>query len=162
MRDVDAFSRAAVAVFRLNGRFTAVLDQLAHPCGLSAARWQILSVVTTEPMSVSGIARSVGLTRQSVQRIADLLVEQGLAFYRENPAHRRAKLLTATDEGVAAMRQVDAGHAVLARDLREALGGEDEFRRAVELLRELSLGLHSVTFGEDAAATRPVAGPASA
>ena len=39
------------------------------------------------------IARRVGLglARQSVQRVADLLVERGWAAYVDNPAHRRAK-----------------------------------------------------------------------
>ncbi len=41
----------------------------------------------------------MGLTRQSVQRIADLLVERGLAAYADNPAHRRAKLVTPTSAG---------------------------------------------------------------
>ncbi|MCP3820601.1 MarR family transcriptional regulator [Streptomyces sp. A3M-1-3] len=160
LRDVEAFSRAAVAVFRLNGRFTAVLDQLTLPSGLSAARWQILGVVVAEPMSVSGIGRSLGVTRQSVQRIADLLVEQGLAVYRENPAHRRAKLLTATGDGVAAMRGIDAGHAGLAQHLCEELGGEPEFRRAVELLRELSLALRSIASEADVPPARSSSGPA--
>ncbi|WP_455359113.1 MarR family winged helix-turn-helix transcriptional regulator [Streptomyces sp. SYSU K21746] len=148
-RDAEAFSRAAVAVFRLNGRFTAVLDQLTLPSGLSAARWQILGVVSAEPMSVSAIARGLGITRQSVQRIADLLVRQGLAAYRDNPAHRRAKLLTATADGVAAMREIDAGHAGLAQHLCEELGGEAEFHRAVALLRELSVALGSLACETD-------------
>lgn len=160
LRDVEAFSRAAVAVFRLNGRFTAVLDQFTLPSGLSAARWQILSVVAAEPMSVAGIGRSLGVTRQSVQRIADLLVEQGLAIYRDNPAHRRAKLLTATADGVAAMREIDAGHAGLAQHLCEELGGEPEFRRAVELLQELSLALRSIASEGGVPAPRAPSEPA--
>ena len=34
----------------------------------------MLGAVLSEPLPVSGIARSMGITRQSVQRIADLLV----------------------------------------------------------------------------------------
>ena len=41
----------------------------------------------------------MGLTRQAVQRIADLLVDRGLAEYRPNPDHRRAKLLACTEAG---------------------------------------------------------------
>ena len=39
------------------------------------------------------------MTRQGVQRVADLLVEHGLAEYQPNPAHRRAKLLACTETG---------------------------------------------------------------
>ena len=58
-----------------------------------------------EPLPVAEIARRVGLglARQSVQRVADLLVERGWARFRDNPSHRRAKLLEPTDEGRAAL-----------------------------------------------------------
>ncbi|CAM5668213.1 winged helix-turn-helix transcriptional regulator [Streptomyces californicus] len=61
----------------------------------------------------------MGITRQSVQRIADLLVERGLAEYTENPAHRRAKLLQVTDAG----RRAVAGSA-RPRGVRPRLAGE--------------------------------------
>ncbi|MFP1625559.1 MarR family winged helix-turn-helix transcriptional regulator [Streptomyces sp. 5K101] len=144
MSSVDAFSRTALAVFHLNGRFGAMLDQLTVPSGLSAAQWQVLGAVGDEPRSVSGTARLLGVTRQSVQRIADLLVEQGLADYRANPAHRRARLLAATERGEAVLREVDAGHAELARRLCRELGGEKEFGRTTDVLRELSLALGAV------------------
>ena len=99
-------------------------EDLARPVGLTAARWQVLGAVLREPLTVSGIARAMGITRQSVQRIADLLVEQGLAEYVDNPAHRRAKLVRVTDDGVAAVRRIDPGHAVLAERLRKAMGRE--------------------------------------
>ncbi|MFF5486832.1 MarR family winged helix-turn-helix transcriptional regulator [Streptomyces virginiae] len=140
----EAFSRAAVAVFRLNGRFTAALDRLAVASGLSAARWQILTTVTEESLSVSAVARRVGTSRQSVQRIADLLVRQGLAVYLDNPAHRRAKLLTATEQGVAAKREIDSCLAELTRQLCEGLGGEGEVYRTAEVLRGLSGALSSI------------------
>ncbi|OEV19598.1 MarR family transcriptional regulator, partial [Streptomyces nanshensis] len=91
-----------------------------------------------EPLPVSGIARAMGITRQSVQRIADLLVERGLAAYEPNPAHRRAKLLAPTPAGRTAVAGIDPGHAELARRLSEELGGDPEFVRVAEALRRLS------------------------
>ncbi|MFE6906167.1 MarR family winged helix-turn-helix transcriptional regulator [Streptomyces erythrochromogenes] len=146
--EAEAFSRAAVAVFRLNGRFTAAVDRLALSFGLSAARWQILSAVTEESLSVSEVARRVGTTRQSVQRIADLLVSQGLAVYLDNPAHRRAKLLAATERGATAKREIDSCLTGLARQLCESLGGEAEVRRTAEIIRGLSGALSSVGTGD--------------
>lgn len=144
----EAFSRAAVAVFRLNGRFTAAVDRLTLSFGLSAARWQVLSAVTQESLSVSEVARRVGTTRQSVQRIADLLVRQGLAVYLDNPAHRRAKLLAATERGTAAKREIDSCLAELGRHLCASLGGEEEVRRTAEIIRGLSGALSSVGNGD--------------
>ena len=68
------------------------------------------------------IARRVGLglARQSVQRVADLLVDKGWASYRDNPAHRRAKLLEPTPEGRRAVNRLTAAQHQWA----DAVGGE--------------------------------------
>jgi DNA-binding MarR family transcriptional regulator len=55
---------------------------------------------------VAEIGRRMGMTRQGVQRVADQLVARGLAEYRPNPAHRRAKLLVCTEAGYWAIRQI--------------------------------------------------------
>ncbi|MFG2587565.1 MarR family winged helix-turn-helix transcriptional regulator [Streptomyces sp. NPDC048438] len=130
-------SRTAIGVFRLNGRFLSVAEELAGPAGLTASRWQVLGAVLTEPLPVSGIARAMGITRQSVQRIADLLVDGGLAEYVPNPAHRRAKLLRPTEEGRRAVSRITPAHAEFAARLAEALG-EEEFARTVQVLERLS------------------------
>jgi DNA-binding MarR family transcriptional regulator len=133
----ELLSRGALGVFRLNGQFLAVAEELAGPAGLTAARWQVLGAVLAEPLSVAGIARVMGITRQSVQRIADLLVERGLAEYRPNPAHRRAKLLAPTEEGHAAVGRIGPGHAAFADRLAEAFG-EAELAEAVGILERLA------------------------
>jgi DNA-binding MarR family transcriptional regulator len=140
----DLLSRSALGVFRLNGQFLAVAEELAGPSGLTAAWWQVLGAVLGEPLPVSGIARAMGITRQSVQRVADLLVERGLAEYRPNPAHRRAKLLAPTEEGRAAVARVGPGHAALADRLAEAYGDEAELADAVRMLERLSKVLEQV------------------
>jgi DNA-binding MarR family transcriptional regulator len=137
----DLLSRGALGVFRLNGQFLAVAEELARPAGLTAARWQVLGAVLREPLPVSGVARAMGITRQSVQRIADLLVEHGLAEYRPNPAHRRAKLLAPTDAGRAAVSRIGPGHAAFAERLTGAYGGEAALAAAVEALERLSKAL---------------------
>ncbi|MER6565364.1 MarR family winged helix-turn-helix transcriptional regulator [Streptomyces sp. NPDC001093] len=133
----ELLSRSAVGVFRLGGQFLSVAEELARPAGLTAARWQVLGAVLAEPLPVAGVARAMGITRQSVQRIADLLVERGLAEYRPNPAHRRAKLLVPTEEGRAAVARIGPGHAAFADRLAEAMG-ERELAEAVRLLERLS------------------------
>ncbi|MEV0638478.1 MarR family transcriptional regulator [Streptomyces sp. NPDC050619] len=134
----DLLSRSALGVFRLNGQFLAVSEELARPAGLTAAWWQVLGAVLGEPLSVAGIARAMGITRQSVQRVADLLVERGLAEYRPNPAHRRAKLLAPTEEGRAAVSRIGPGHAAFADRLAQAYGDDAELADAVRVLERLS------------------------
>lgn len=120
-REQELLSGLALATFRLNGQFLELAEAMARPAGLSAAWWQVLGAVLREPVPVSGIARAMGITRQSVQRIADLLVERGLAEYRTNPAHRRAKLVAPTAAGLAAVRRIDPAHAAAAAALATAL-----------------------------------------
>lgn len=136
-------SDAALSVFRLNGQFLGVAEELARPAGLTSAWWQVLGAVLREPLPVAGIARAMGITRQSVQRIADLLVGKGLAEYVPNPAHRRAKLLLPTDEGRAAIEKINPGHAELAGRLADRLGDE-RFAETVRVLERLSSAMEAL------------------
>lgn len=144
----DLLSRGALGVFRLNGQFLAVAEELARPAGLTAAWWQVLGAVLGEPLPVSGIARAMGITRQSVQRIADLLVDRGLAEYRPNPAHRRAKLLAPTREGRAAVERIGPGHAAFAERLARSFG-DAELAEAVAVLERLTKVLDGLSTGVD-------------
>ncbi|WP_245239545.1 MarR family transcriptional regulator [Streptomyces sp. MZ04] len=154
----DLFSRTAIGVFRLNGQFLSVAEELAKPGGLTAAWWQVLGAVLREPLPVSGIARAMGITRQSVQRIADLLVRRGLAEYVPNPAHRRAKLLRPTDEGRAAVEKIGPGHAEWAARLAAELG-EKEFAETVRVLERLSQAVAQLAVAQQEDDTEPVTEP---
>lgn len=142
-REQELLSGAALTVFRLNGQFLGIAEELARPAGLTAARWQVLGAVLSTPLPVAGIARVMGITRQSVQRIADLLVDQGLAEYLSNPSHRRAKLLQPTEKGYDAVRRIDPGHAAMAQRLVRQLG-RDELERTVAALGRLSAAIEAL------------------
>jgi DNA-binding MarR family transcriptional regulator len=146
----ELLSGIALAVFRLNGQFLDIADGLARPAGLTAAWWQVLGAVLPEPRSVARIAREVGITRQSVQRIADLLVERGLAEYQPNPAHRRAKLVAPTALGRAAIAQIDPGHAATARRLAR-IAGKRELSDVLAAMRRLGAALDQLGENELAA-----------
>ncbi|MBF6218915.1 MarR family transcriptional regulator [Nocardia abscessus] len=140
----ELFATAAITSFRLNGQFLAVAEELARPAGLTAAWWQVLGAVLRTPLPVAGIAREMGITRQSVQRIADLLVDKGLAEYRPNPAHRRAKLVAVTEAGQAAVRRINPQHRVMAERLVDELGRE-RLALTVEVLTKLSAAMEAIT-----------------
>ncbi|MFF2849585.1 MarR family winged helix-turn-helix transcriptional regulator [Streptomyces sp. NPDC058001] len=154
MSHQDLLSGTALAVFRLNGQFLTASEELAKPAGLTAAWWQVLGAVLREPLPVAGIARAMGITRQSVQRVADLLAKRGLAEYVPNPAHRRAKLLRPTSEGRAAIAEINPGHADLADRLARHLGDE-AFAETVRVLERLSAAMDEVTGRQGAAVTEP-------
>lgn len=139
----ELLSGIAVTTFRLNGEVLELAERLARPAGLTAAWWQVLGAVLAGPLTVSGIAREMGITRQSVQRVADLLVERGLAEYRDNPHHRRARLVAGTDAGRDAVARIGPAHADAAARLAEEMG-VDRLRDVLESLQQLSAALDSL------------------
>jgi DNA-binding MarR family transcriptional regulator len=139
----ELLAGTALTVFRLNGQLLAVAEELARPAGLTAARWQVLGAVLREPLPVAGIARAMGITRQSVQRLADVLVDEGLAEYLPNPSHRRAKLVRPTEAGYAAVRRINPQHEVFSHRLAEALGPE-HLTATLEALTRLSAALDTL------------------
>ena len=125
-----------LTTFRLNARFLEAAQDLATHGDLTAAWWQVLGGVLDQPRSVAAIGRRMGLTRQGVQRVADLLVERGLAEYRPNPDHRRAKLLACTEAGYWSIRRI----SLVAHPWGNRIGGEvgaDELRTALATMRQL-------------------------
>src|SRR5262245_3585067 len=118
----DAVGELVVHVFRLNGLLIARGDAMAEPSGQTSARWRVLAAIDEEPLSVAQIARAWWLTRQSVQRVADVLVEDGLATYQDNPSHRRAKLVRITPRGLSALREIRMRQRTWADSLGKEIG----------------------------------------
>jgi DNA-binding MarR family transcriptional regulator len=144
-----ALTQAIVATFRLNGRLMDIAQRLAREGGLTATEWRVLGGVLDEPHSVAEVGRRMGMTRQGVQRVADQLVDRGLAEYRPNPAHRRAKLLACTQAGYWAIRQI----ALVQHPWADAIGariGAAELRETVATIQRIIATL-------EAAAVAPTA-----
>ncbi|TDW89365.1 DNA-binding MarR family transcriptional regulator [Kribbella pratensis] len=125
-----------LATFRLNARLMEAAQGLAANGGITAAWWQVLGGVLDEPRSVADAGRIMGVSRQAVQRIADLLVERGLAEYRPNPAHRRAKLLACTEAGYWAIRQISLAQGPWTTELAKAVD-VDDLRTTLSTLQTL-------------------------
>jgi len=108
-------------IYELAGRLRDYGEAIAQAVGQTQARWQVLSAASGEPQTVPQIARVLGVTRQNVQRIADLLVAEGSAQYQDNPDHRASPHLVLTKRGRAAfdqlMKAAGGYHARLARKL---------------------------------------------
>lgn len=144
-----ALTEMVLETFRLNGLFLEAAQELAVAGELTASWWQVIGGVLDAPRSVAEIARRMGMTRQGVQRVADLLVERGLAEYRENPAHRRAKLLAPTEAGFWAVRRI----SLVQHPWAERVGGEvgaADLKRALEVMRRLTAALEDPSPPPDA------------
>lgn len=140
---------AVLTTFRLNGQLLEVAQRLGAAGGLTAAWWQVLGGVLDQPRTVSEIGRRMGMTRQGVQRVADLLAGRGLAEYRPNPAHRRAKLLACTEAGYWAIRQI----ALVQRPWADRIGaavGEADLAHALATMHRLVAALETDQSAPDA------------
>lgn len=118
----DAFSELVVQVSRLHGLLSAAGDSLARPAGQTSARWRVLAAVEDAPSTVAQIARRWGLARQSVQRVADALVDERSCAYEENPGHRRAQLLRITPRGRRALLTIQDAQRTWADALGKEIG----------------------------------------
>jgi DNA-binding MarR family transcriptional regulator len=132
----EVLTELILTTFRLNGRLMDVAQDMAAEGGITAAWWQVLGGVLDRPRSVAEIGRLMGMTRQGVQRVADLLVARHLAEYRPNPAHQRAKLLACTEAGYWAIRRI----GLVQRPFADRIGAEvgaGELRAALKTMRRL-------------------------
>lgn len=118
----DAFADFAITVIRLSGLLIAAGDALTKPMGQTSARWLVLATVEEGPLTVAQVARQLGLARQSVQRVADLLADDGLVAYTDNPAHRRAKLVKLTPLGRKTLKAIQAAQTIWADNLGAQMG----------------------------------------
>src|SRR5258708_1654074 len=118
----DAFTAAVLHVLKISGLLYLAGDAITRPVKHSSARWQVMGVIDRDPRTVAEIARLLGMARQSIQRIADVLVAEEIAVYKDNPAHRRAKLLTLTSSGEKSLRVIQAWQRVWANRVGGQLG----------------------------------------
>ena len=136
----EALTRLLVQVVRLAEVFTQTGEALARPEGQTLARWLVLGTLGGGPEPVAEIARRLRLTRQSVQRVADLLERDGLIAYEDNPRHRRAKLARLTAEGSRVLARIDDAQRSWA-DRNGAAAGLHDLEQATDLLSRIRVVL---------------------
>ncbi|GGX21433.1 MarR family winged helix-turn-helix transcriptional regulator [Streptomyces chartreusis] len=123
-------------VLEAAGALRRLGEETASAEGLTQARWQVLSVVSEEPLTIPRAARRLGVSRQNVQRVANDLVSLGLAAYRDNPDHRGSPLLTMTPPGEQALARLTDRATKMHRTLFVAIPDE-EIRATRASLRRL-------------------------
>ena len=132
----DAFTSFVVEAGGVGHLVTAAGEALARHGGQSLARWVVLDAVASDPATVAQVARQRGMARQPVQRVADVLVAEGLAAFKPNPRHRRAQLLTLTPRGRRALAKISGQQEAWADEHGERIGIE-RLERARALLAEI-------------------------
>jgi DNA-binding MarR family transcriptional regulator len=136
----DLLTSLIVPVIQLKAHFTRAGEGIAKTSGQTLARWLVLETVAEGPATVAQVARSLGLARQSVQRVADLLERDGLTEYTENPEHQRSQLIQVTDRGQHALGAIQAEQQVWADRMGAAIG-EADLKHATRVVDRLTRAL---------------------
>ena len=133
-----ALTELLLELFRLNGRVLIAGDQLTSDIGLTSARWQVMGAIALAgaPQPVAHIARRMGNTRQSVQRIVNELKRDRFVDLAPNPHHQRASIVVLTDKGFAAYAATTNRQIPWANRLAAELS-EKDLKIAVEVLRTI-------------------------
>ena len=142
---VAAFQGLVGEIFRLNGSLLARGDRLARDLGISPARWQVIATIRNEPLTIVEISRRLGLTRQSVQRTVNRLIDDGVARTKANPEHRRSHLISLTRRGRECMTELSNRQVRLTGEFTGDLGLEvgdlNRLARQLRRIREAADGL---------------------
>jgi DNA-binding MarR family transcriptional regulator len=109
--------------------------EIAAMVGQTQARWQTLWTIGAGSLTVPQVARRLGVTRQSVQRLANELADEGLLNFVDNPDHKTSPLVRLTDQGRAVLDEINAAGTIFNTAVLEDLGPE-RVRELRELLRD--------------------------
>ena len=126
-----------IPVIRLEAHFSRAGEAIAATAGQTLARWLTLEMVAGEPATVADVARRLGLTRQSVQRIADLLERDGLTEYAENPHHLTSRFVRLTPRGRQRLREIQAAQRAWSNGVGAKIG-EASLRHASRVVDQLT------------------------
>lgn len=130
------FAWLVADIYELAGELERCGEALARTVGQSGARWKVLSAASVGNQTVAQLARRLGLARQSVQRIADALEDDGLLRYEPNPDHQRSPKVVLAAQGEQVLARLSAAAAQWEDPLATALR-RDEIEQARSFIRTL-------------------------
>lgn len=111
-----------------------------HP----GVRFSFLRLLKIEgPMTVPQVARSRGVARQQIQKLANTLADEGLIEFVNNPEHRRSKLLCLLPAGEEVLTDGEKDVKDIAKGLSVGMD-PGELATTAQVLSDLyvRLGVH--------------------
>ncbi|MFV8321068.1 MarR family winged helix-turn-helix transcriptional regulator [Mycobacterium sp. 23] len=139
----DDIALLVADIYEAAGALRKSGEAVAKTEGQTQARWQLLSVISGDATSVPRAARRLGVSRQGVQRIANNLVDDGLAQWRSNPDHRSSPLLQLTATGRRALSSITDRASAAQRSLTADIEADD-IRTARNVLQRLTAAVRQL------------------
>ena len=82
--------------------------------------WGLLRDIKIDgPRTVPQIARARRLTRQQIQKLVDDAEAKGLVGFRQNPNHKRSRIVALTLDGTALFERIDGTIRETAQEMSE-------------------------------------------
>jgi DNA-binding MarR family transcriptional regulator len=138
------FERFADEIARSRGRMRALYADTRAESGLPEMELTVLTAAVNAlaPPTVAQIGRSLGHPRQVVQRAANRLAELALVTFADNPDHKRASLIVATEAGQS-LKAADHDRAqAVTRELLERIDGS-AFAEAADRMRAIRVEIEA-------------------
>ena len=132
----DPPSRFALVIFWINGLLMNRGEKITKPLGQSSARWQVLGRAGGSPQTVAQMARDMGLSRQSVQRVVNVLQGDGLVRLEEIPSDKRTARVALTPTGEEVLGAIYKRNSAWTRRISRRIPAE-QFDKAIEALRHI-------------------------
>lgn len=136
----EVLTELILEVFRLNGAMLDAGNRITKPYGLTSARWQVMGAIDLagQALTVAQIGRRMGLARQGVQRIVNDLRKLGMVVLEDNIDHKRASLVSISEQGAKAMEKVDRAQIAWVNRLSDGLD-ERKLKQALKLLKAIQV-----------------------
>jgi DNA-binding MarR family transcriptional regulator len=130
------FRQLTRAVFAAHSSVLRYGDTANAEFGQSSARWRVMFNIAQGNGTVAEISRQTDYARQSIQRLADSLVADGLATYSPDPEDRRRQLISLTAEGSRVLAEMERYFDDWSKRLVKTLG-KQKVIQTIEDLHEL-------------------------
>jgi DNA-binding MarR family transcriptional regulator len=132
-----ALSDALAEFFRAARRARGREARRPSPDGISLAQFHLLLPLLDGARTNRQLAEAAGISAPTATRMADLLVARGLVSRVDDPADRRAVLISLTRQGRAKVSAKNDQYREVRERLATALEPEER-RSAAELLHRLA------------------------
>ncbi len=136
-----ALQELTLNLLELTSAMETKAHEIATPHGQTPSHWKVLTSAGNELHTVPQIARRMGLSRQAVQKIANTLVADKLAFYETNPDHKTSPYLRLTPKGIQTVEAIARDHIAWSNAFSKSLT-LDHLKTTAKTLRDLCDRLH--------------------
>jgi DNA-binding MarR family transcriptional regulator len=130
---MDDIGHLVAEIYECAGLFRKQGERVAVRSGQTQARWQVLSVVSSGGFTVPQIARRLGVTRQSVQRVVNELHKDDLLSFVANPDHQTSRMVVISSKGKDILTEITNNAEAYHQNLQAAVGSTNVKRMSEDV-----------------------------